>query len=451
MAEDFSVAADDGDHDETTATSPTSPVRPVLEPAALHGLPGEVVRTIEPHTEADPAALLLHFLAMFGNAVGSGPHLLAGSSPQPPRLFVCIVGDTARGRKGTAGDEVEHLMRAAEPEWAERLLSGARSAEAIISEVDDTWARDRRLCIFETEFGRLLATMSRREGMSSVLKDAYDGKTLRIRTKNQKGWRTATRPHVSLIGHITPGELADRMPEVELTSGFANRILYGVSARSKRLTHGGVLRDEGVFEDLAMKVHGAVEFANEHAFTGQDPISAFLYRYLRRQPQVTLAKTPAGLVRWEQLYDGPLDVMPPGVLGEILARAPVNVLRLATAYALADRSPTVDAVHVDAAYAVWRYCEASAMTIFGTLTGSRDVDRLLRALLSADGHELSRTDISGVFHHHRSARALDDICERLLNSGWVTHRRRSQSPSHNVDLYTLTEEGCRLVAGESAK
>jgi hypothetical protein len=66
------------------------------DPAALHGLPGEVVRTLEPHSEADPIALLAHFLVMFGNAVGRGPHVRVGggtgtlrmSSPylsEPPR------------------------------------------------------------------------------------------------------------------------------------------------------------------------------------------------------------------------------------------------------------------------------------------------------------------------------------------------------------------------------
>ena len=36
---------------------------PLLDEAALHGLAGEVVRLIEPHTEADPVALLASFLA----------------------------------------------------------------------------------------------------------------------------------------------------------------------------------------------------------------------------------------------------------------------------------------------------------------------------------------------------------------------------------------------------
>ena len=37
------------------------PEWPKLDHAALHGLAGEVVRLIEPHTEADPVALLVSF------------------------------------------------------------------------------------------------------------------------------------------------------------------------------------------------------------------------------------------------------------------------------------------------------------------------------------------------------------------------------------------------------
>ena len=41
---------------------------------AFHGLAGTFVRTVEPHSEADPAALLLQFLVAFGSAAGREPH-----------------------------------------------------------------------------------------------------------------------------------------------------------------------------------------------------------------------------------------------------------------------------------------------------------------------------------------------------------------------------------------
>lgn len=47
-----------------------------LDGSALIGLPGKIVRTIEPHTEADSAAILIQLLVAFGCAVGRGPHYL---------------------------------------------------------------------------------------------------------------------------------------------------------------------------------------------------------------------------------------------------------------------------------------------------------------------------------------------------------------------------------------
>src|SRR5262249_48813656 len=48
-----------------------------LAEEAFHGLAGEIVRVIAPHTEADPAALLINVLTAFGNVVGRGPHAVA--------------------------------------------------------------------------------------------------------------------------------------------------------------------------------------------------------------------------------------------------------------------------------------------------------------------------------------------------------------------------------------
>jgi hypothetical protein len=59
---------------------------PVMGQAAFHGLAGEIVRALEPQTEADKVGLPLSFLATFGNLVGPGPHAFAGGEqhPAPP-------------------------------------------------------------------------------------------------------------------------------------------------------------------------------------------------------------------------------------------------------------------------------------------------------------------------------------------------------------------------------
>jgi hypothetical protein len=73
---------------------------PVIHEAAYYGLAGEVVRSIEPHSEADPVAILLHFLAAFGNAVGISPHYQVEGDKHRAKLFIVTSGATSKGRKG---------------------------------------------------------------------------------------------------------------------------------------------------------------------------------------------------------------------------------------------------------------------------------------------------------------------------------------------------------------
>src|SRR2546428_5882621 len=53
--------------------------RSIAEEAGI-GLPGKFLRAVEPVTEADPNALLVHFLSAAGNLLGNRLHLLIGRS-----------------------------------------------------------------------------------------------------------------------------------------------------------------------------------------------------------------------------------------------------------------------------------------------------------------------------------------------------------------------------------
>ena len=97
---------------------------PVLDPGALWGLAGDVVRTIEPHTEADPAGLLIDFLVSFGSAVGPAPHALADGSEHPARLNAVLVGQTSRARKGTSRAQIRRVLEVADPGWTDQRCHG---------------------------------------------------------------------------------------------------------------------------------------------------------------------------------------------------------------------------------------------------------------------------------------------------------------------------------------
>ncbi len=80
-------------------------------------------------------------------------------------------------------------------------------------------------------------------------------------------------------------------------------------------------------------------------------------------------------------------------------------MRIACIYALLDRSLVIQRVHLEAALAVWRYCEASAQYLFGESLGNPLADDLYQLLLQApDG--LTRNEISNHFGRHRSARDI---------------------------------------------
>ncbi len=72
-----------------------------LDRAALTGPAGEFATHLAPYTEADEAALLLQFLCYAGNVLGRQCVFRVEADEHPPSLFVAIVGETSKARKGT--------------------------------------------------------------------------------------------------------------------------------------------------------------------------------------------------------------------------------------------------------------------------------------------------------------------------------------------------------------
>src|ERR1700730_15167343 len=148
---------------------------PVMDSAAYYGLAGDVVHTIEPHTEADPVALLVQFLTAVGNVLWRGPHYRVEGDRHGTNLFGVLVGETAKGRKGTSWGRARQIMEIADPEWTrDRIHSGLSSGEGVIwavrdpirgttrsgkgsnretvEEITDPGVTDKRLMILEPEF-----------------------------------------------------------------------------------------------------------------------------------------------------------------------------------------------------------------------------------------------------------------------------------------------------------
>jgi hypothetical protein len=388
---------------------------PVLEPAAYHGLAGEVVARILPDTESDPAALLLQYLVSFGSCVGRQPYYLIEQDRHFANLFTVLVGQTSKSRKGTSAGRIRAIFNVADPDWVcERILGGMSSGEGVISavrdpvyamrkgveELIDAGVSDKRLLLDEREFFQALAVL-KREGsiLSRVIRDAWDC-CERLATLTKHSPTRATQPFISIVGHITADELRQALDHTSMANGYANRFLFACVKRSKLLPHGGALDAE---------VGGKLGTQTLEALTAA-----------RNVERLTMTK--AADQHWQDIYPT-LSQGLPGLLGAITDRAEAQTIRLALVYALLDQAQQIDVVHIDAALALWNFCVASARYVFGDLVGNPVADTVLRALRAAGADGLSRTDLVNLFGRNLSANQIDAALVALLSA--VKVRRES--------------------------
>jgi Protein of unknown function (DUF3987) len=395
---------------------------PVMHEAAMHGLAGRVVRTIEPHTEADPNAILMQFLVAAGNAVGPNPCHFRDGDYHRCKLFAVLAGITSKARKGTSWNRVRQVMSYADPEWVqERVNSGLSSGEGIIYHVRDPVTKlnedgeiaivdrgvpDKRLMLITEEFAGALSVMQRPGNtLSPVLRDAWGSATLQTLIKHSPDRATGT--HISLIAHITDDELRSLLTTMHMATGFANRLLFMRAKRSKELAMGGNIHPT-VLEKLGGEVGEVI---------------------LNAQALKELTLTPAATKLWQAIYHD-LSSPKPGLFGAIIGRAEAQATRLAILYAVLDGSNKIDLAHMDAALAVWAFCEESARQIFGDTVGDPIADVILKALQVGP---MTRTEISGLFHRHTDTRHIDAALELLRKAGKA---RRRYTPTRGRSIET---------------
>jgi hypothetical protein len=143
---------------------------------AFHGLPGAIVEKIAPNTEGDPVAILTQLLVCCGALIGRGAHFQVEATLHHPNQFLLLIGETSRGRKGSALDHVTRLLGEVDPAFGARLATGLSSGEGVVWKVrdgdgQDPGAADKRVLIIETEFASVLKSASRETStLSSTLR-----------------------------------------------------------------------------------------------------------------------------------------------------------------------------------------------------------------------------------------------------------------------------------------
>lgn len=373
---------------------------PALADEGWHGPFGEYALLASAYTEADPVGILACLLAAFGAVVGPSPHMNAGNVRHPVNIGVVLVGQSAKARKGSAFAAADQVLRAAEPAFRKaRVLGGFNSGEAMADAFRgvDGGPVEPRLLVLEPEFCRFLAAASRDgSSMSQMARHAWDGWPLETRARSLKV--VVDQHHLAVVAQTTAEELRARLRADDVYNGFANRFLWVGVRRGELQPNGGNVPAE------------AITYAS-------NAMTKAIHKARRKS---LMNRNAAGETRWDQVYREIAADDPGGPIGGATNRGDAQTLRLAMLYALADGAASISEVHVDAAFALWRYCRASAAWIWGDGAAVGPLEtKLIEALRRAAPGGLNRSDVHGVLHNHASGAEIDALVRQLEQRGLV--------------------------------
>lgn len=236
------------------------PPRPEMFTGAL----GDLTRTIAPHVPWDPVAFHLQALVVIGNYLGFGPHIAEGATDRHANLFIALVGGTGSG-KGSSLAWVRWMMAAIDEAYLDdRAVTAVGSGQGRLRKITDPvygkanngdqvtvvdGSDDKRVLYVEEELGQLFTKMMTQDTVEKMITKAWDSGVLETLTKHES--MRCAQPHVSIIGHITPDELYDRLEKRLVDNGCSNRWLDAL-IKPTQIRH---------LEPQPHQVDGAVEIA----------------------------------------------------------------------------------------------------------------------------------------------------------------------------------------------
>jgi len=401
---------------------PENSTWPILDLLALPGFVGDFVELATADSEADPAAVLATLLCRFGAEVygyehGKGPCCHVGETKHFPRLFVAIVGATAKARKGTSAGPVRTLFQLSEVDRGDYspaavaggpLSSGEGLVYCVRDErkewqvvnrsgegrwiIGDPGVADKRLFILDEELAAAMASL-KREGctLSAALRQIWDSGSYSPMTKRER--TTCTDAHINIVTHTTHAELRAMLEEVQILNGFANRFLWVCSRRNK------------VIAEPKRMDREALTLLQQHL--------ASLITQARQVTSMHRSEGAASL--WREVYPD-LSAEHPGVAGAVIARGEAHATRVSIIYALMDGESLIQERHLRAALAFWAYCRESALYLFPNNVQDQTSTQILALLRSGP---LTGTDLYRALANHVTKAALTKTLDSLIASGKV--------------------------------
>lgn len=394
----------------------SNPLMPKLDKAAFHGIAGQFIKWKSPDIEACPNAMLIQFLAAMSGLVGRNPHFVLSDTRHSVNLFVAVVGDSGEARKGTAWSPTKRLLNRIDPSWEDhQLLVGIASGQAIINWINDN-SQDARGIIYESELSRLLKAANGKDSViSPAMRVIWDGdSTGNLRSDSSRCINATDNHHLAMVAHSTFQDVEKYLSYEDKHNGFANRILWAC-ADVPHIIPMPQPSDAIVESQFVDRLNDLVSHAKT---VGQIEIHKDA---LPLWWNLVMKESSASQSR--------LDEIKP-----LLTRGRAQMLRLASVYALLDGESFIREVHLEAAYAIWQFCEASTKFIFLGDGLSFDEKKLESALRANGKKGLTETEISKLLKS-RGGAEIRECRERLKSLGLADCRPQQTKGRPTITWY----------------
>ncbi|WON74467.1 DUF3987 domain-containing protein [Nitrosospira sp. Is2] len=367
---------------EEEADAPLAPPR--MPDMGFPPLISDIVDVACRSSEAHPVAVAANILTYFSAIIGRGVFQHIGDAIIHCRPFPLIVGKSGKARKGTSESTVRKIFRCADAIISRRrgieeclrchiggLSTGEGIAWAIRDPVEaegkqkgDPGVADKRLLVIESEFDNVLAQLRRDNNtLSATIRNLFDGRDIEPLTKTSR--TRATRPHVSILGHITSHELREKATANDVANGLLNRFIILHVYRPK-LVALPCPTPEAKIEELAQRVADAVMAVTEGNVHADN-----VY-------EVTFSDTAREL--WEEQYPT-ITRDREGKAGSLLARSEMYARMLAMIFAAMDGRLVIESQDLHAAIAWVEYWNSSVTYIFNCRDDEGGLDPFVAEVL----------------------------------------------------------------------
>jgi hypothetical protein len=400
--------------------------------AAGYGIAARFVEAIFQSTELERVALLLQTLSAVGCMMGRNAFYSNGLTSHYPNVNSIIVREHNNEPTDSTSTIVRELVRSIDPVWSKsHARSGLLASQQYVDLVRDPiyeqigpaensrpkllspGSRYKSVFVLES-IGSLLGFNGRKgEDLQNNIGYSYMGLPV---------WKsTGSRIFCATDATITINSVALRK-DLEILMLSKNRIaeigqffLWSCIPQSApcQITISDIAVVVRKFSQLFRR---AIDFAKQH-----------------RQIRISQdAEYSLSNIRSTYMHHRA------GLYGLITDYAESHILRLALIFALLDQSPTISAQHLQAANAIWAYCDQSCQILFGTLSGCTLADKIELIIRNSGPSGISRTKLNNSLGRNFTRDQINYAIAYLESSELIVTQRNPGKGRTEVRYFRIT-------------